>query len=228
MSVETPGAGDRARAALAGSRFADVRWVAGTGSTNADAMALARDGEPEGIVLVADHQTAGRGRLGRSWEAPSGASLLTSVLLRPPAVVAEAVTMATGIAMAAAVATVAGVEARLKWPNDLVVAVDGADRKLAGILAEVDPDAAPQRGRPLPPLVAEPRAIRPGFGPQPVVAGGELAEERHEQLDPVDVVAAHVVAGHQQVGQLGGDLGRPVDVDADAHDNGQPLVGRGR
>jgi BirA family biotin operon repressor/biotin-[acetyl-CoA-carboxylase] ligase len=137
-SAETPGPGERAGAALAGSRFADVRWVAGTGSTNADAMALARDGEPEGIVLVADHQTAGRGRLGRTWEAPPGASLLTSVLLRPPAAVADAVTMATGIAMADAVAAVAGVEARLKWPNDLVVDVRGSDRKLAGILAEVD------------------------------------------------------------------------------------------
>ncbi|MEQ1788563.1 MAG: biotin--[acetyl-CoA-carboxylase] ligase, partial [Acidimicrobiales bacterium] len=49
-----------------GRRFADVRWVAETGSTNADAMELARQGEPEGIVLVADHQTAGRGRAGRT------------------------------------------------------------------------------------------------------------------------------------------------------------------
>lgn len=138
MTAETPGPGDRARAALAGSRFADVRWLASTGSTNGDALELARDGEPEGIVLVADHQTAGRGRLGRTWEAPPGASLLTSVLLRPPAPVADAVTMATGVAMARAVAAMAGVEARLKWPNDLVVAVDGTDRKLAGILAEVD------------------------------------------------------------------------------------------
>lgn len=136
MTIETPG--DRARAELAGSRFADVRWVAATGSTNADAMALARDGAPEGIVLVADHQTAGRGRLGRTWQAPAGSSLLVSVLLRPPAAVAEAVTMAAGLATAEAVAEVAGIEARLKWPNDLVVEVDGEDRKLAGILAEAD------------------------------------------------------------------------------------------
>ena len=86
MSTETPRSasppGARARAELAGSRFADVRWVGSTGSTNTDAMALARDGEPEGIVLVADHQAAGRGRLGRTWQAPPGASLLVSVLLR--------------------------------------------------------------------------------------------------------------------------------------------------
>jgi BirA family transcriptional regulator, biotin operon repressor / biotin---[acetyl-CoA-carboxylase] ligase len=120
--------------AVAGTRFADVRWSSSTGSTNADALELARDGAPEGIVVVADHQTAGRGRRSRTWVAPPGASLLVSVLLRPPAEVAGAVTMAVAVAMAEAVASRAGVEAGLKWPNDLVV----DDRKLAGILAEAD------------------------------------------------------------------------------------------
>src|SRR3954451_13705765 len=99
-------AGDRARARLAGTRFADVRWVPDTGSTNADALALARDGEPEGIVLVADHQTARGGlalgpdprpaggpRPPRRWEAPPGAGLLLSVLLRPPVGVMACATM---------------------------------------------------------------------------------------------------------------------------------------
>jgi BirA family biotin operon repressor/biotin-[acetyl-CoA-carboxylase] ligase len=121
-------------AALEGTRFADVRWLASTGSTNADALELARDGAPEGIVVVADHQTAGRGRRSRTWVAPPGSSLLVSVLLRPPADVAGAVTMAVAVAMAGAVADLAGVEPGLKWPNDLVV----DDRKLAGILAEAD------------------------------------------------------------------------------------------
>jgi len=137
VSIETA-AGERARLALAGSRFADVRWVESTGSTNTDAMALARAGEPEGIVLVADHQTAGRGRLGRRWEASPGASLLVSVLLRPPAAIADAATMLAGLSMADALADAAGVTARMKWPNDLVAAVGGDDRKLAGILAEAD------------------------------------------------------------------------------------------
>ncbi len=131
-------AGERARTALAGTRFADVRWVDETGSTNNDALELARDGAPEGIVLVADHQTAGRGRQGRSWVAPRGASLLTTVLLRPPARVAEASTMAVSLAAAEAVDEIAGVRALLKWPNDLMV----GDRKLAGILAEADWPAA--------------------------------------------------------------------------------------
>jgi BirA family biotin operon repressor/biotin-[acetyl-CoA-carboxylase] ligase len=95
---------------------------------------MARDGEGEGIVVVADHQTAGRGRRARTWVAPPGGALLVSVLLRPPAPVAGAVTMAVAVALAEAVAEATGVVARLKWPNDLVV----DDRKLAGILAEAD------------------------------------------------------------------------------------------
>ncbi len=63
--------GSRARSALEGSRFADLRWVAETESTNDDLLAVARDGAPEGIVLVADHQRAGRGRLDRTWQAPA-------------------------------------------------------------------------------------------------------------------------------------------------------------
>ena len=132
------GGADRARAALAGTRFADVRWVATTSSTNSDAMAAARDGAAEGLVVVADHQSAGRGRQARTWVAPPGGSLLLSVLLRPPARVAGAVTMAAAVAMAESVEQVAGVSPGLKWPNDLVVATDDGDRKLAGILAEAD------------------------------------------------------------------------------------------
>jgi BirA family biotin operon repressor/biotin-[acetyl-CoA-carboxylase] ligase len=121
------------------ARFGDVRRLAETDSTNRDALDLARQGAPDGVVVVADHQRAGRGRLGRVWSAPPGASLLVSVLLRPDlrpddrhlAVVAAAV------AMADAVAATTGVVAELKWPNDLLV----GDRKLAGILAEAAGDA---------------------------------------------------------------------------------------
>lgn len=132
------GASERARALLAGTRFADVRWVSTTGSTNADVLALARDGAPEGVVVVADHQSAGRGRRDRRWVAPPGASLLVSVLLRPPSRVAGGVTLAAGVALAEAVEQVAGVRAGLKWPNDLVASAGGEERKLAGILAEAD------------------------------------------------------------------------------------------
>lgn len=133
-----------ARSALVGTRFADVRWVAETGSTNTDALELGRQGEPEGIVVVADHQTAGRGRLGRRWEAPAGASLLCTILLRPPAAVAGLTTMAVAVSAAEAAEELTGRRPRLKWPNDLVWPGDGTapDRKLAGILAEVEWPAA--------------------------------------------------------------------------------------
>jgi BirA family biotin operon repressor/biotin-[acetyl-CoA-carboxylase] ligase len=100
-------------------------------------------GAPEGIVVVADHQTAGRGRQGRTWEAPPRSSLLLSVLLRPPATVRDLCTMAVAVAATDAIAQVAGLTTKLKWPNDLVWPGDGSerDRKLAGVLAESDGDA---------------------------------------------------------------------------------------
>ncbi len=115
--------------------------VASTGSTNADLLARAGAGLAEGHVLVAEEQTAGRGRLGRSWSSVPGASLTYSVLLRPAPVPAGRrgwLPLLAGVAAAAAVRSVAGVTAALKWPNDVLV--DG--RKLAGILAEQSPDAA--------------------------------------------------------------------------------------
>lgn len=132
--------GDRARSELAGTRFDDVRWVAETGSTNADLLALAaQDPGLDGVVLVADHQTAGRGRLGRTWEAPPGAGLLCSTLVRPDLPVGrlQLVTVSVALAASDACQAVAGVQPLLKWPNDLlVVDDDGGSRKLAGILAE--------------------------------------------------------------------------------------------
>jgi len=130
----------RAREALAGTRFGDVRWLAVTGSTNEDVLRLARAGEAEGIVVAADLQTAGRGRRGRTWEAPAGSSLMATVLLRPPARVAALATATVALAAAEAVEAACGATPRLKWPNDLVWPGDGSgpDRKLAGILAEAD------------------------------------------------------------------------------------------
>jgi BirA family biotin operon repressor/biotin-[acetyl-CoA-carboxylase] ligase len=120
-------------------RFGEVQWLAETDSTNRYVLDAARSDAPDGLVVVADHQRAGRGRLGRSWSAPPGASLLVSVLLRPKLDPDERhlVVMAAAVAMADAVAATTGVIAGLKWPNDLLV----GDRKLAGILAEATGDA---------------------------------------------------------------------------------------
>jgi BirA family transcriptional regulator, biotin operon repressor / biotin---[acetyl-CoA-carboxylase] ligase len=114
----------------------EIRRFASIDSTNRYLLDEARAGAPEGVVAVADHQDAGRGRLGRVWSAPPGSSLLVSVLLRP-AITPDRlmlVTMAAGVALAEAVEQVAGFPVALKWPNDLVV----DDRKLAGLLAEAD------------------------------------------------------------------------------------------
>jgi BirA family biotin operon repressor/biotin-[acetyl-CoA-carboxylase] ligase len=110
----------------------DLRVVAETGSTNADVAALARAGAAEGLVVVAEAQTAGRGRLDRAWVSPPRAGLTFSVLLRPPAP-SPWLPLLTGVAVAVALRERCGVPATLKWPNDVLV----ADRKLAGILAEV-------------------------------------------------------------------------------------------
>jgi BirA family biotin operon repressor/biotin-[acetyl-CoA-carboxylase] ligase len=114
----------------------EIRWFDEIDSTNRYVREQARLGAPAGLVAVADHQTAGRGRLGRSWESPPGANLLASVLLRPGLKPAELhlCTMAVALAAIDACQEVAGVGAVLKWPNDLLV--DGA--KVAGILAEAE------------------------------------------------------------------------------------------
>ncbi len=118
----------------------DVR--AETGSTNADASAAALRGEPEGLVVVAEQQSAGRGRRDRQWVSPPRAGLTLSMLLRPGAAGVAAgayawLPLLAGVALVEAVRRVAEVDAALKWPNDLLV----GDGKAAGILAEVAGDA---------------------------------------------------------------------------------------
>jgi BirA family biotin operon repressor/biotin-[acetyl-CoA-carboxylase] ligase len=241
--------GGRARSTLAtgpGQRFADVRWVAETGSTNADAMELARQGAPEGIVLVADHQTAGRGRAGRTWTAPAGASLLLSILLRPPAVVMDLTTMAVAVSAAVAVEAVAGVAPRLKWPNDLVWPGDGSapDRKLAGILAEADwPASSSISAGWKPPAAGERAVVVVGIGlnvawPTPLPEElAEVAVAMNQLVDaPVDredlLIALLSALGPRYLALCAGDraglldewrdrsatLGRRVRVDLGADD----------
>src|SRR3970282_924920 len=93
------------------------------GSTNDRILAAGRDGAPEGLAVIADRQTAGRGRLGRSWTSPPGGGVYTLVLLRPrlPAVQAPLLTLVAGLAVAEAIENVTGLAPRVKWPNDLLV-----------------------------------------------------------------------------------------------------------
>ena len=110
-----------------------------TDSTNRVAMEMAESGAKHGTVVVADSQTAGRGRMGRRWVSPAGKNLYVSLLLRPsvPTVDAPSLALVAGVALADAVEAV-GVPSALKWPNDLYC----GGRKAAGILAEMasDPD----------------------------------------------------------------------------------------
>jgi BirA family transcriptional regulator, biotin operon repressor / biotin---[acetyl-CoA-carboxylase] ligase len=123
-----------------GRIWRDVRVVAETGSTNADLLAEASGGAREGVVLAAEAQSAGRGRLGRQWVSPPRSALMFSVLLCPAAVPPSLrgwVPLLTGVAVASALRARAAVDAWLKWPNDVLV--NGA--KVAGILAEQSGDA---------------------------------------------------------------------------------------
>ncbi len=107
-----------------------------TGSTNDEARRLAQSGAADGLLVVADYQTAGRGRLQRNWVAPPGSSLLMSLLFRPdlPPFQAQRLTMICGLAVCDAVEAQTGLQMTLKWPNDVVVG--GA--KVGGILTEIE------------------------------------------------------------------------------------------
>lgn len=109
-------------------------------STNDLVRQRARAGHPEGLVILAEEQSAGRGRLGRSWVAGYGDALLLSALLRPviPPSEAFSLTMLAAVALCEAVESVTPLEARLKWPNDLMLLIDGVWRKAAGILSELN------------------------------------------------------------------------------------------
>ena len=115
-----------------------VHWLESTASTNDVAARLAESGAEEGTTVVAEMQTAGRGRHGRVWFSPPGAGLYVSVIVRPGTALdnddnpAALLTLASGVAIAEAVRAVTGLPAEIKWPNDVLI----GGRKLAGILAE--------------------------------------------------------------------------------------------
>ncbi|MFF1818539.1 biotin--[acetyl-CoA-carboxylase] ligase [Kribbella sp. NPDC058245] len=118
-----------------GSLWTKIDVLDDTPSTNADVAKAAADGAAEGLVVLTEFQSAGRGRLGRTWTTPPRSALLMSALLRPTAVDPERwpwLGLLVPLAVAAAVRQVAQIPAQVKWPNDVLV----EDRKLAGILLE--------------------------------------------------------------------------------------------
>jgi len=152
-----------------------VRRVAQTGSTNADMVAAAGGGAPHHSVLVADFQTAGRGRLDRSWDAAPGANLLASLLFRThlsPDRPIQQYTHIVGLAARAACEVMGGIDVDMKWPNDLLV----DDRKLAGILAQGDDD-----------FVVVGIGLNVAWSP--VEATSLRVAARNDALEPLDVLA---------------------------------------
>ena len=104
-------------------------------STNQMAKALAREGAGEGTVVIADKQNSGKGRLGKVWDSPSGTGIWMSIILRPQIMPGQAaqLTLLAGLSMCEAITRVTGLEAKIKWPNDIVI----NGKKVCGILTEM-------------------------------------------------------------------------------------------
>lgn len=113
----------------------ELHYFEETGSTNDDAFRLGVAGAPEGTVIVAESQSAGKGRLQRVWHSPPGANIYTSVILRPPFETARApqISIASGVAVAETLNPYCGGRAELKWPNDVLI----GGKKVCGILASM-------------------------------------------------------------------------------------------
>ncbi|MBV8932819.1 MAG: biotin--[acetyl-CoA-carboxylase] ligase [Kutzneria sp.] len=162
----------RARLVVPAGPYSALDVVSSTGSTNADLHELARAGAEDRTVLIAERQTAGRGRRARDWVSPPAVGLYVSTLLRPDGIPPNRlplVSLLAGVALVRTARTTAGVDAVLKWPNDLLAGPQRA--KCAGVLAEtseggvvlgmginVHPlpaDAVPRAGEPAPTSLAE-------------------------------------------------------------------------
>lgn len=202
-----------------------VEVVAETGSTNDDLLAAARRGAPDRSVLVTAHQTAGRGRLDRKWEAPPGANLLVSLLFRQLPEQVHELTQRVALAAVAAARTIAHVDAALKWPNDLLI----DDAKLSGMLSQAATVSDERTGRSHIDHVVVGIGINVGWAPE---GGARLGDGIH----PLDLLVAMLTAYDQlpadvhplyranlatlgrsvRVTLPGGELvGRAIDVERD-------------
>jgi BirA family transcriptional regulator, biotin operon repressor / biotin---[acetyl-CoA-carboxylase] ligase len=186
-------AADLERALAAAGLRAPVRWDEVTGSTNRTASELATAGTAEWTLVAAGHQTEGRGRQGRAWTDVAGGALMFSLVLRPkvPADRLGLVSLLAGAAMAEACASVASVDVRCKWPNDLIL--DG--QKLAGILAE----SAVAGGRIEHVVVGVGVNLRE---PVPVPGAAALGAD----VDPMALLGRFLQGFHRGYGEAGAEL----------------------
>lgn len=218
-----------------GGLWREIEVVGRTGSTNTDLLARARSGEPEGAVLVAEAQSAGRGRMSREWVSPPGVGLYFSVLLRPAGVspgLLGWLPLLTGVAVVSALHGLGITHPRLKWPNDVLA----GHAKLAGILAESSGGAVvagvglnvAQRREELPSPAATSLALEAGPGAPGrehvlIAALTELArwyQAWRDQPRPGDADACGLRGEYTR---LCGTLGREVRVSLPA---GRVLAGK--
>ncbi|MDQ2797215.1 MAG: biotin--[acetyl-CoA-carboxylase] ligase [Actinomycetota bacterium] len=162
-----------------GAGWAEVEHHASIGSTNARATQLGRPW----VVVAADHQSAGRGRLARRWDAPPGRSVAVSATVPVPASGAGWLPLLTGLAVTEAVEATTSLSAELKWPNDVLLPSDD-DRKVSGILCEVVVTRA---------------------GPLVVIGAGINVSQSRAQL-PVDTATSLLLAGAHVTESTGTDL----------------------
>jgi BirA family biotin operon repressor/biotin-[acetyl-CoA-carboxylase] ligase len=217
LSLPDDLAGPVAREAARLGPFRRIQWYAEVTSTNDVATRLAERGAEEGTVVVAHAQSAGRGRLGRSWASPPGAGLYVSAILRPAAAWAPLVTIAAGVAVAEAVAEATGLVPALKWPNDVYV----GERKLAGILAEAGSAAT---GVQYVVLGFGINLMRGGYPPDVAARATSLEEELGRSIDRGLLLAAclaHLAARCEDLRQ-----GRASAVIASWRARARPSFGR--
>lgn len=164
-------------------------------STNSRALELAKAGAGEGVIVAAREQTAGRGRQGRTWVSPPDSGLYISFLLRPEMARTKLplISLATGVAVADAIARITGINVGLKWVNDIVY----SGKKLGGILAEMAPDAA----------TAKP-ALVIGIGINLRLDPASVPEEIRERIDWLERIAGRPVDPNQLAAQLAWSLER--------------------
>lgn len=162
-----------------------LHWYDTIGSTNNEAKCRASEGAPHGTVLIAGHQTGGRGRLGRSFQSPAGKGVYMSVILRPECLPQQLMhlTCATAVAMCDAVENAAGIRPGIKWTNDLVF----QRRKLGGILTELS--VAQDTG-----LV---RYAIIGIGINCTQAPGDFAPEIRDMATSLSASAGETVSPHR-------------------------------
>ena len=172
------------RTRLVGRRVEVYREV---DSTQEAAREAAARGAEAGLVVVAEHQRAGRGRLGRRWLSSAGRNLLASVLTFPPeAVPATALTITSAVAVAEAVAQGLALEARIRWPNDVLL----GGRKVAGILVEGVRSPEPREGSPGEAGFVIGLGLNVNGRPAEVPGAGSLAEAAGREVDRTTLLVA--------------------------------------